>query len=80
MKITKRGELVEFTDNGVRHTVSRSHILRVGYVEANGAIVIDIPGHSLRTRLMECDGIRAKTAEQLYRKIADLMKPPFKVL
>ena len=80
MRIVKRGDLVEFTDNGIRHTVSRAHILRVAFVEDKGSIVIDIPGHTFRTRLMECKGIRAKTAEQLYQKIADLMKPPFKVL
>ena len=80
MKIRKRGELVEFSQNGVSHTVNRSSILRVAYVEESGAIVIEIPGHTFRTRLMECSGIRAKTAEQLYHKICGLMKPPFKVI
>lgn len=80
MKIVKRGDLVEFTVNGIRHSVTRPNILRVAYAEDTGTVVIEIPGHTFRTRLMECKGIKAKTSEQLYHKIADLMNPRFKVI
>jgi hypothetical protein len=79
VKIVKRGDFVEFTQNGMRHTVRRSDIKRVSFSEDKGHIAIDVPGYVFHVRLMECEGIRAKTSEQLYKKIAGLMKPALQV-
>lgn len=73
MKIVRSGDILEITENSIRHSFKVADISRVSYLEATGTTVIDVSGQVFRVRLMECQGIRAKTSEQLYNKMVKIM-------